>query len=113
MYDAGKPKLVLCDNLGEGGGSGGVQEGRGHMYACMQSHFSCVRLFATLWTVARQAPLSMEILQARILEWVAMPSLLQGIFLTQGLNPHLLCLLHWQVSSLPLVPLGKPYADSC
>ena len=25
------------------------------------------------WTVARQAPLSIEILQARILEWVAMP----------------------------------------
>ena len=23
------------------------------------SHFSCVQLFATLWTVARQAPLSM------------------------------------------------------
>ena len=30
-------------------------------------------LFATPWTVARQAPLSMGILQARILEWVAMP----------------------------------------
>ena len=29
---------------------------------------------ATPWTVARQAPLSMGILQARILEWVAMPS---------------------------------------
>ena len=28
----------------------------------------------TLWTVACQAPLSMEILQARILEWVAMLS---------------------------------------
>ena len=28
----------------------------------------------TLWTVAHQAPLSMGILQARILEWVAMPS---------------------------------------
>ena len=26
------------------------------------------------WTVARQAPLSMGILQARIQEWVAMPS---------------------------------------
>ena len=26
------------------------------------------------WTVAFQAPLSMGILQARILEWVAMPS---------------------------------------
>ena len=31
--------------------------------------------------------------------------LLQGIFLTQGLN---LCLLHWQASSLPLTPPGKP-----
>ena len=32
-------------------------------------------------------------------------ALLQGIFPTQGLNPHLLHLLHWQVGSLPLVPL--------
>ena len=28
-------------------------------YACVHSHFSCVQLFATLWTVAHQAPLSM------------------------------------------------------
>ena len=35
---------------------------------CMLSHFSHVWLFATLWTVACQAPLSMGILQARILE---------------------------------------------
>ena len=28
----------------------------------------------TPWTVAHQAPLSMGILQARILEWVALPS---------------------------------------
>ena len=28
----------------------------------------------TPWTVAHHAPLSIEILQARILEWVAMPS---------------------------------------
>ena len=34
--------------------------------------------------------------------------LLQGIFPTQELNPHLLYLLHWQVSSLPLVPPGRP-----
>ena len=26
-------------------------------------------------------------------------ALLQGIFLTQGLNPRPLCLLHWQVGS--------------
>ena len=30
------------------------------------------------------------------------------IFLTQGSNPRLLCLLHWQVCSLPLAPPGKP-----
>ena len=35
-------------------------------------------------------------------------SLLQGIFLTQGSSPHLLCLLHWQTGSLPLAPPGKP-----
>ena len=28
----------------------------------------------TPWTVARQAPLTIETLQARILEWVAVPS---------------------------------------
>ena len=39
----------------------------------MLSRFSHVQLFATPWTVAHQAPLSMGILQARILEWVAVP----------------------------------------
>ena len=34
--------------------------------------------------------------------------LLQGIFLTQGSNPCLFCLLHWWASSLPLAPPGKP-----
>ena len=33
-----------------------------------------VRLSAALWTITRQAPLSIEISQARILEWVTMPS---------------------------------------
>ena len=37
------------------------------------SPFSRVWLFATPWTVAHPAPLSMGILQARILEWVAYP----------------------------------------
>ena len=35
-------------------------------------------------------------------------ALLQGIFLTQGSNLRLLCLLHWQVGSLPPAPPGKP-----
>ena len=36
---------------------------------------TCVRLFVALWPVAHQAPLSVGILQAKILEWVAMPPL--------------------------------------
>ena len=39
-----------------------------------------------------------RILQARILEWVAISSS-RGSSLTQGSNPHLLC---WQMDSLPL-----------
>ena len=59
------------------------------------------------------------ILQARILGWVAISFsisgvgfhfLLQGIFPTGGLNPSLLCLLHWQADSLSLYHLGSPSA---
>ena len=42
----------------------------GTVLCCVPSH---VQLFVTPWTVAHQAPLSMRILQARILERVAMP----------------------------------------
>ena len=34
--------------------------------------------------------------------------LLEGIIPIQGLNPHLLHLLHWQDYSLPLSHLGSP-----
>ena len=57
----------------------------------MLTRFSCVQLFATLWTVAYQAPLSMGF--SRQEYWSGCHALLQGIFLTQGLNPHLLRLL--------------------
>ena len=40
----------------------------------MLSHFSCVRLFVTLYTVGPAGSSVHGILQARILEWVAMPS---------------------------------------
>ena len=67
------------------------------------SPFSCVQLFATLQTVARQAPLSMGFSKQEY--WSGFPALLQGILLTQGSKLHL---LHWQPSFLPLVPPGKP-----
>ena len=49
------------------------------------------------------------IIQARILEWVAMPSS-KG---SSGLRDQTQCLfhlLHWRVGSLPLAPHEKPFA---
>ena len=52
-----------------------------------------------------------EIIPARI--WSGLHSLLQGMLLTQGLNPiNLLGLLqhrHWQVDSSPLSHVGSPF----
>ena len=64
---------------------------------------SGIQLFAVLWTVACQAPLSMEF--SRQNTRVGCYFLLQGIFLTQGLNPHL---LNWQADSSLLSYWGKP-----
>ena len=65
--------------------------------------FSC---FWTLWAVARQAPLSMGF--SRKEHWSGLPCPPPGD-LTQGLNLHVLCVLHGQAGSLPLAPPGKPH----
>ena len=54
----------------------------------MLSRFSCVQLFATLWTVARQAALSIGSPGKNT--GVDCHALLQGTFLTQGLNLYLI-----------------------
>ena len=110
---------------------------------------SRVRLLATPWTAAHQAPPSMVFSRQEYWSGVPLPSpacishlkscltlwdamdcsppgssvhgnspgkntgvgchaLPQGISPTQGSNPYLLCLLYWQVDSLPLAPSGKP-----
>ena len=74
---------------------------------CMLSCFSHVQFFATLWMVACRAPLSKEFSPGKN-TGVGCHALLQGIFPTQGSNPHLLHLLHWQLGSLPPAPPGKP-----
>ena len=79
----------------------GIERSCGH--AQLLSH---VRLCTTLWTVAHQAPLSMGF--SRQDSGVGCHFVLQGIFLTQGLN---LCLLHWQVDSIPLSHLGILYEE--
>ena len=80
------------------------------LHACLLSRFSHVWLFATLWTIVCQAPLSMGF--SRQEYWNGLPRPPSGIFLTQGSNLNLSCLLHWQMGSLPLVPLGKPFVIS-
>ena len=64
---------------------------------------SCVWLFVTPWTGACQIPLSMGFPRQEY--WSGLTFLLQGIFLTQGLNPSL---LHWQADFLSLSHQGSP-----
>ena len=52
---------------------------------CCAQSLSHVQLFVTPWPVAPQAPLSMGILQARILDWVALPS--SGDLPNPGIKP--------------------------
>ena len=75
----------------------------------MLSHFSRVQLFATPWTAAHKL----------LCPWhspgknseAGCHALLQGLFPTQDSNLHLLCLLHWQVDSLPLAPPQSQKTD--
>ena len=64
--------------------------------------FNCVQLFMTPWTVALQAPLSMEFSGKNTA--VGCHFLLQEIFPTQGSNPGL---LHCRRILLPLSHLGS------
>ena len=55
---------------------------------------SRVRLSATPWAVARQAPLSVGF--SRQGYWSGLPRPPPGGLPVSGWNPRLLCLLHWQ-----------------
>ena len=73
--------------------------------ACLLSCFSRFWFFATPTSPSPPGSSVHGILQGRIPEWVTMPS-------SRRSSPprdwtHVLCLLHRQVSSLPLVPPGK------
>ena len=71
--------------------------------------FSHVRLFATPWTSASQAPLSMEF--SRQEYWNGMPCPPPDLP-DPGIEPTSLnAYLHWQAGSLPPVPPGR--SSSC
>ena len=68
---------------------------------CSQSYLTLLQS----WTVACQDPL-LEFFSKNL--GSGCHFLLQSIVSTQGLNLHPLCLLHYQVNSLPLCHLGNP-----
>ena len=72
------------------------------MCACMLSHFSCVQLFANLWTIAHEAPLSKGFSEQeyRNVLLCSPPGLLDP-----GIELMFLTFQHWQAVSLPLAPL--------
>ena len=78
-----------------------------HLLSCVLSHFNRVWLSMTLWTIPTRILYPLESPGKNT--GVDFHDLLQGIFPTQGSNLCLLCLLHWQVGSSLLVPLGKPF----
>ena len=74
----------------------------------MWSSFSHVWLFATLWTAACQPGFSVHgILQARMLEWVAMSSS-RGSSQPKDRILVSCIILQWHKGSSPLLPPGKP-----
>ena len=69
----------------------------------MASRFSHVQLFATLWTVAHQAPLSMGFSWQEY--WSGLPFHPPGDVPSPGIQPKSSTL---QADSLPSEPPGKP-----
>ena len=78
------------------------------MHACVPSRFIHVRLFATVWTVACQVPLSMGFSSQKYWSGLSCPS--PGDLPNPCIDSASLtsCLLHWQAGSLPLAPPRKP-----
>ena len=73
---------------------------------CVPSHFSHVRLFVTLWTVAHQTPLSIGL--SRQEYWSGLPCPPPGDLPNPGIEPKSLKSLALVGRFLPLVPHRKP-----
>ena len=74
------------------------------VHVCMLSGFSCAPLCVMLWTVAREAPLSMAF--SRQEYWSELPFPSPGHLLNPWIEPAPPAL---QADSLPSELLGKPH----
>ena len=73
---------------------------------CVRSHVSRVQLFATPWTVVREAPLFTGC--SRQVHWSGLPFPPPGDLLDPGIKPASLLSPALASKFLPLAPLGKP-----
>jgi len=78
------------------------------MSACMLSHFNCVQLFATPWTVALQVPLSMGFSRQEYWSGVPCPS---PDLPNPGIEPMSLMSPVLSVRFLTTAPSGKPHRN--
>ena len=80
------------------------------MLMCAKS-LSHIQLFASLWIVAYQAPLSKEL--SRQEYWSGLPFPSPGDLPDPGIEPSRLMSHALAASSLPLAPSGKPQISIC
>ena len=76
------------------------------VWVCMFSQFSCVQLFATLWTEADQATLSMGLCREEY--WGGLPCLPPGDLPNPRYQTHFCLCLHCRQILYPLSHLGSP-----
>ena len=85
--------------------TGGIYKNK--MFVCTLSHFSSVQFYATLWTAACQAPLSMGFSREECWSWLLCSPL--GNLPNPRIKPvSLPSNPHCQAGCLPLVPPGMP-----
>ena len=82
-------------------------------YHKMHAHSVMSNSTQILWTTACQAPLSIEFSRPEYWSWLPIP--IPGDLPDSGSDPRLLCLLRWQVDSLPAVKprsgIEQPYTS--
>ena len=113
---------LICEECEEGGEGGALPctgespvfwvECLWDLHVCVLSCFSCVWLCTTLWTVARQGPLSMRFSRQKY--WSGFPCPPPGDLPDPGIEPASLrspALTGRFFTTLPLVPPGNPLWD--
>ena len=79
-------------------------------WVCAKSLQSCLTLCNPVDCISPGSSV-LEILQARVLEWVARSH--RGSYQPRDPAQVSLCLLHWQAGSLPLAPPGLQWIWEC